>query len=132
MRAHVDVFTWSHDDMPGIHLKLACHKLAIIKNVKPVKQEKMCFNQKRYDIINAEVEKLLQAGFIREVNYSELISNGVMVKKTNEKWKISKGFIYFNKTCPKDSFHLPKINQLIDSTTGHGLLSLMDAFSGYN
>lgn len=118
--------------MPGIHHKPACHKLAISKNAKPVKQEKRCFNQKRYDAINAEVEKILRAGFIREANYSELISNVVMVKKTNEKWKISVGFIYFNKTCPKDSFHLPKINQLIDSTAGHGLLSLMDAFSGYN
>lgn len=118
--------------MPGIHLKLACHKLTINENAKPIKQENRCFNQKRYDAINVEVEKLLRTGFIREVNYSVLISNVVVVKKTNEKWKISVGFIYFNKTCPKDSFHLPKINQLIDSIVGHGLLSLMDAFSGYN
>ena len=38
----------------------------------------------------------------------------------------------FNKACPKDSFPLPKIDQLVDSTTGHGLLSFMDAFLGYN
>ncbi|XP_024036977.1 uncharacterized protein LOC112096961 [Citrus clementina] len=37
-----------------------------------------------------------------------------------------------NKACPKDSFPLPKIDQLVDSTAGHGLLSFMDAFSGYN
>ncbi|XP_052288620.1 uncharacterized protein LOC127899311 [Citrus sinensis] len=37
-----------------------------------------------------------------------------------------------NKACPKDSFPLLKIDQLVDSTAGHGLLSFMDAFSGYN
>ena len=33
---------------------------------------------------------------------------------------------------PKDSFPLPKIDPLIDSTAGNKLLSFMDAFSGYN
>ena len=33
---------------------------------------------------------------------------------------------------PKDSFPLPRIDQLVDSTTRHKLLTFMDAFSGYN
>ena len=41
-------------------------------------------------------------------------------------------FMELNKACPKDSFPLPKINQLVDSTAGHKLLTFMDAFSGYN
>ena len=41
-------------------------------------------------------------------------------------------FMDLNKACPKDSFPLPRINQLVDSTTEHKLLTFMDAFSGYN
>ena len=41
-------------------------------------------------------------------------------------------FTDLNKACSKDSFPLPRINQLMDSTTGHKLLMFMDAFSGYN
>ena len=41
-------------------------------------------------------------------------------------------FIDLNKACPKDSFPLPRINQLVDSIAGHKLLTFMDAFSGYN
>ena len=41
-------------------------------------------------------------------------------------------FTNLNKACPKDSFPLPRIDQLVDSTTGHKLLTFMDAFSGYN
>ena len=41
-------------------------------------------------------------------------------------------FTDLNKVCPKDSYPLPRIDQLVDSTAGHKLLSFMDAFSGYN
>ena len=41
-------------------------------------------------------------------------------------------FTDLNKACPKDSYPLPRIDQLMDSTAGHKLLSFMDAFSGYN
>ena len=41
-------------------------------------------------------------------------------------------FTYLNKACPKDSFPLLRIDQLVDSTLGHALLSFMDAYSGYN
>ena len=37
-----------------------------------------------------------------------------------------------NRACPKDSFPLPRIDQLVDATAGHALLSFMDAYSGYN
>ena len=41
-------------------------------------------------------------------------------------------FIDLNNACPKDSFPLPRIDQLVDSTADHELLTFMDAFSGYN
>ncbi|XP_019186008.1 PREDICTED: uncharacterized protein LOC109180752 [Ipomoea nil] len=37
-----------------------------------------------------------------------------------------------NKTCPKDPFPLPRIDQLVDDTAGSALLSFMDAFQGYH
>jgi len=55
-----------------------------------------------------------------------------MVKKSNGKWHMCVDFIDLNRACPKDSFPLPKIDQLVDSMAGHELLTFMDAFSGYN
>ena len=78
------------------------------------------------------MEKLLEAGFIREVFYPEWLANVVMVKKNNDKWRMSVNFTDLNKACPKDSFPLPRIDQLVDSIVGHKLLSFMDTFSGYN
>ena len=41
-------------------------------------------------------------------------------------------FTNLNIACPKDSFPLPRIDWLVDSTARHKLLTFMDAFSGYN
>ena len=37
-----------------------------------------------------------------------------------------------NDTCPKDSFPLPRIDQIVDALAGHGNLSFLDSFSGYH
>ncbi|KAI9180344.1 hypothetical protein LWI28_003803 [Acer negundo] len=55
-----------------------------------------------------------------------------MVIKSNGKWRMCVDYTDLNWACPKDSFPLPKINQLIDFTTGNKLISFMDAFSAYN
>ena len=55
-----------------------------------------------------------------------------MVKKANGKLRMCVDFTDSNKACLKDSYPLPRIDQLVDSTAGHKLLSFMDAFSSYN
>ena len=74
----------------------------------------------------------MEASFIREVFYPEWLASVVMVKKNNGKWRMYVNFTDLNKAYPKDNFSLPKIDQLVDSTIGHKLLSFMDAFSSYN
>ena len=79
-----------------------------------------------------EVERLLTVGFIWEVFYPEWLTNVVMVKKSNEKWRMCVNFTNLNNACPKDSIPLPRIDQLVDSIDKHELLTFMDAFSSYN
>ena len=72
------------------------------------------------------------AGFIREVYYPDWLANVVLVKKANGKWRMCSDFTDLNKACPKDSFPLPRIDQLVDSIAGHKFLTFMDAFLRYN
>ena len=90
------------------------------------------FAQERDKAIAEEVRKLLEAGFIREVYYLDWLANVVMVKNANGKWRMYVDFTDLNRACPKDSYHLPRIDTLVDSTARHKLLSFMDAFSGFN
>ena len=55
-----------------------------------------------------------------------------MVKKVSGKWHICVDYIDLNKVCLKDSYPLPRIDQLVDTTSRYTLLSFMDAFLGYN
>ena len=76
--------------------------------------------------------KLKRAGAIKEVFYPEWLANTVVVKKTSEKWRVSMDFTNLNKACPKDSFPMPQINQLVDATASHPRMSFLDAFQGYH
>ena len=132
LRQNRDVFAWKQADMGGIDPTVITHRLNTSPSFKPVKQKRRSFAPERQKAINEEVGKLLQAGAIREVEYPEWLANVVLVKKANGKWRLCIDFTDINKACPKDSFPLPRIDLIVDATTGHELLSFMDAFSGYN
>jgi hypothetical protein len=56
----------------------------------------------------------------------------VLVKKKNGKCRMCVDYTSLNKACPKHPFLLPRIDQIVDSTTGCELLSFLDAYSGYH
>ena len=55
---------------------------------KPIQQRRKAFTPERDQAITEEVTKLLAAGFIREVYYPDWLTNVVLVKKANEKWRM--------------------------------------------
>ena len=132
LRMNQDVFTWSHEDMPGIDPSVIVHRLNVNPKSSPIRQKKRVFAQERDKVITEEVRKLLEAGFIQEIYYPDWLANVVMVKKANGKWKTCVDFTDLNKACPKDSYPLPQIDTLVDLTARQRLISFMDAFSRYN
>ena len=132
LKDNLDVFAWSHENMPRIPASIIQHRLKVDSENKLVKQRRRFFAPERNKAVMDKVNKLLAANFIREVHYPEWLANVVMVKKANGKWRMCVDFRDLNQACPKDSVPLPRIDQLVDSTTGHKLLTFMDAFSGYN
>ncbi|GKV15561.1 hypothetical protein SLEP1_g26343 [Rubroshorea leprosula] len=104
LRANNDVFMWTSADMLGIP----------------------------NSAIKEEVEKLLQAGFVRKVDYCKWVANPILVKKANGKWRMCIDYTNLNKACPKDCYPMPSIDKLIEAASGNDRLSLLDSYSGYH
>jgi hypothetical protein len=60
------------------------------------------------------------------------LANPVIVPKANEKLRMCIDYTSLNKVCPKDPYPLPRIDQIVDSTSGCDLLSFLDAYSGFH
>ena len=127
-----DIFAFSVEEMPGIPPSIMCHKLDIKPRHKPVKKKLRHQGKERIEATKEEVDKLLKSGFIRECQYFEWLSNMVLVKKPNEKWRMCVDFTDLNKAWPKDDYPLLKIDRLVNSTAWHALLSFMDANAVYH
>ena len=85
-----------------------------------------------HQIIQTKVYNLLRAGFIREVKYLEWLANVVVVPKKGGKWRVCVDYTDLNGACLKDRFPLPRIDQIVDASAGHEILSFLDAFSRYH
>jgi len=118
--------------MPGIPREVAEHSLEIRASSKPVKQRLRRFDEEKRKIIGEEIQKLLTAGFIKEVHHPDWLANPVLVKKKNGKMRMCVDYTSLNKACPKVPFPLPRIDQIVDSTAGCESLSFLDAYSGYH
>ncbi|XP_074323924.1 uncharacterized protein LOC141660837 [Apium graveolens] len=127
-----DVFAWKAADMPGSDPNFITHRLNVDPTRKIVKQKKRTYAPDRLKAIKKEVEKLLEAGFIEEIQFPEKMANPVMVKKAKGKWRMCIDFTGLNDACPKHCYPLPRIDTLIGATAGYEMLSFMDGFSGYN
>ena len=119
--------------MSGIPRELAEHSLNVYPNAKPVKQPTRRNSEPRRRAIGEEVQRLREAGFIREIKQATWVANPVLVlKKNTTKLRMCVDYTSLNKHCPKDHFPLPRIDQIIDATSGCDRLSFLDAYSGYN
>ena len=129
---NADVFAWTHADMPEISPIHASHKLNVAPSAKWVKQKVGRFHPDRHLVIQTEVDNLLHNEFITIVKYPKWLANVVVVPKKGNKWRVCVDYTDLNDACPKDSSPLPFIDQIVDASAGHDMLSFLDAFSGYH
>ena len=118
--------------MLGIPREVTEHALKICLGSKLVKQRLRRFDEGKRKTIGEEIAKLLAARFIKEVYHPEWLTNHILVRKKRGKWRMCVDYTGLNKACPNDPFPLPRIDQIVDSTSGCETLCFLDAYSGYH
>ena len=129
---NVDVFAWSSYEMSGVNPEFIVHRLNVDPSFPPKKQKPRRSAMEHIEAVRSKVQKLNEAGAIKEIYFSEWLGNTVMVKKKNGKWRVCVDFTDLNRACSKDPFPMQKIDQLMDSTYGHPRMSFLDVFQGYH
>ena len=118
--------------MIGINPTVASYKLNIISVARLVRHEVRRFHPEWQQIIQTEVDNLLGAGFIKEVKYPEWLANVTVVPKKGGKWCVCVDYTDLNEACLKNSFPFPRIDQIVDATVEHEILSFLDTFFEYH
>ncbi|KAL2248079.1 UNVERIFIED_CONTAM: Retrovirus-related Pol polyprotein from transposon opus [Sesamum indicum] len=126
------MFAWSPSDFTGIDPEVIVHRLNVDPMARPVQQRKRSFGSDKNEVIRQEVDKLLKAGYVSEIQYTSWLSNMVLVPKSSEKLRMCVDFTDLNKACPKDPYPLQRIDVMVDSIAGFEIFSIMYAYQGYH
>jgi hypothetical protein len=133
LREYKDCFAWDYSEMPGLDRSIVEHRLPIKPGFRPYKQppQKMYKDEVLADV-KKEVERLIEANFIRPCRYAEWVSNIVPVYNKNRKVRVCIDFRDLNRATPMDGYPMPVADLLVDAAARHKVISFMDGNVGYN
>ncbi|KAK1652250.1 hypothetical protein QYE76_070055 [Lolium multiflorum] len=132
LKEYPDCFAWDYTEMPGLDRSIIEHRLPLKKGFRPFQQRARQMKAEILEEVKKEIEKMLNAGFIRPCRYAEWISSIVPVEKKDGQWRVAIDFRDLNRATPKDEYPMPVAETLINAAAGHKVLSFMDGNAGYN
>ena len=127
-----DVFSSTYEEMLGINPSIVVYEIKAYPMARPIRKKLHQVHPRNDAPIKVEVEKNLKVVFIYHVPLTEWVSNIVPITKKQGTIRVCIHFRDLNKSCPKDNFPTPHIDQIIDNCVGSVIFYFMDGFSGYN
>jgi hypothetical protein len=86
LKEYSDCFTWDYMEMPGLDRSIIEYRLPIKKGFRLFQQRAHQMRTKVFEEVKKEIEKMLEAGFIRPCRYAKWISSIVPVQKKDGRW----------------------------------------------
>ncbi|MCO5587501.1 hypothetical protein L7F22_041450 [Adiantum nelumboides] len=127
-----DVFAWEHTDLKGVDSEVCQHRISLKPDAKPIRLQRYRMNPNYAKKVKEEIDNLLKARFITEVESNDWLFPIVVVPKKNGKLKVCVNYRKLNAQTIKDPFPLPFTDMMLDEIAGHEMYSFMDGYSGYN
>lgn len=113
-------------------VKQFVHRVKIDPTVQPVRQKLRRLPFAVRDAVSAELDHLLLAGIIEEIDASAWVSPIVVTKKKNGGIRMCTDLREPNKAVITDCYPLPHIDELFSSLRGATLFSTIDLANAYN
>ena len=131
LKEYRDCFAWDYTEMPGLDRNIIEHRLPLKKGFRPFQQPARQMKAEVLEEVKKEVQKMLDAGFIRPCRYAEWISSVVPVQKKDGRWQVCVDFRDLNRATPKDEYPMP-VAETLNTVAGHKMMSFMDGNASYN
>jgi hypothetical protein len=132
LKEYSDCFAWDYTEMPGLDISIVEHRLPLKKGFKPFQQRARQMRTEVLEEVKKEIEKMLEAGFIRPCRYAKWIFSIILVQKKDGQWQVCVDFRDLNRATSKDEYPMPIAETLINAAAGNKILSFMDGNIGYN
>jgi len=123
-----DIFSKADDDLG--HSDMVKHRIDL-EDDRPFKQRHRRIPPSMYEDVKTHLQDLLSAGVIRH-SYSPWASNIVLVKRKDGRLRMCTDYRQLNNRTIKDSYALPRIEEILDSLGGMTYFSVLDMKSGYH
>ena len=102
-----DVFAWTYKDLKGVDPTICQHTIPMKLEAKPVKLQPYTYNETFANKIKAEIDRLIEANFIYEIEHTEWVSPIVVVPKKNGKLRVCINLKKVNAATIRDNYPLP-------------------------
>jgi hypothetical protein len=132
LKEYSDCFAWDYTEIPGLDRSIVKHRLHLKKGFWPFQQRAHQMRTEVLEEVKKEIEKMLEAGFIRPCRYAKWISSIVPIQKKDGRWRVCVDFRDLNRATPKDEYPMPVAEMLINAATDNKILSFLDGNAGYN
>ncbi|RYA38018.1 reverse transcriptase family protein, partial [Enterobacter cloacae complex sp. GF14B] len=132
LREYRDVFAWSYKDLKGVDPSICQHSIPLKQDAKPSRQRPYTYNDTFAKRIKEEIDKLMEAEFIYEIEHTDWVSPIVVVPKKNGKLRVCVNLKKVNAATIRDNYPLPITDHVLERVSGKTTYSFLDGFSGYN
>lgn len=125
---HIDIFSKNDTDIG--HCTKVKHRIDLVDDI-PFKQRHRRIPPHMIEEVRNHLENLLSAGIIQK-SKSPWASNIVLVRKKNGSLRVCIDYRQLNSKSVKDSYSLPRIEEVFDVLHGSKYFSTLDMKSGYH
>ncbi|RYA67999.1 hypothetical protein DD598_26130, partial [Enterobacter cloacae complex sp. 2DZ2F16B1] len=132
LREYRDVFAWSYKDLKGVDPSICQHTIPLKQDAKPSRQRPYTYNDTFAKRIKEEIDKLMEAEFIYEIEHTDWVSPIVVVPKKNKKLRVCVNLKQVNVATIRDNFPLPISEYVLERLVGKEAYNFLDGFSGCN
>ena len=122
-----DIFSKGDEDIGFCNL--VKHRIDLV-DPTPFKQRYRTIPPSMFDEVREHLQKLLACGIIKK-SHSPYASNIVLVRKKSGELRLCVDFRQLNNLTKKDSYALPRIDDILNTLAGSTYYTVLDMKSGY-